>query len=226
MICKNCNCSLLDRKYIKSKELCVKCNAKIWRINNIERSKEVSKNYYKLNKNNKLKLQKESNLLNPDKRKEIARKSYLKHQKSRLEQSKKYRQANPIKYCEYVKKYQKNNKEIVRVREKNYQQKNKHLRCHYSSKYRARKLKATPKWLTKSNIEEIKNIFLDCKIKTENSGIKHHVDHIIPLNSPIVCGLHVPWNLQIITEKQNCSKHNKLYLNNETSIFDHTKADQ
>ena len=69
-----------------------------------------------------------------------------------------------------------------------------------AAKRRAMKFKATPKW---ANLDKIKEIYLNCP-----KGF--HVDHIIPLQSKKVCGLHVHNNLRIITAHQNQLKSNSL----------------
>jgi hypothetical protein len=79
------------------------------------------------------------------------------------------------------------------------------LNAHVSAR-RALKLKACPPWVSS---ESISKIYLECRAKTAETGIPHHVDHIIPLKSRHVCGLHVPWNLQVITAEENLRKNNK-----------------
>ena len=72
-----------------------------------------------------------------------------------------------------------------------------------SNAYRASKLNATPKWLTQEMKDEIVAIYE----KARSLGME--VDHIIPLKGKGVCGLHVPWNLQIISCSDNRKKSNK-----------------
>ena len=72
----------------------------------------------------------------------------------------------------------------------------------FGAQKRAKKHKATPPW---ADLDAIKKIY-----RARPSG--HHVDHIIPLNSPVVCGLHCEANLQYLPALENLSKKNKLLV--------------
>jgi hypothetical protein len=67
---------------------------------------------------------------------------------------------------------------------------------------------ATPKWLTAIDRAMIREFYDLAKARETQTGIKYHVDHIIPVNGKSVCGLHVPWNLQILSRSENCAKKN------------------
>ena len=64
-----------------------------------------------------------------------------------------------------------------------------------------------PPWADR---EAIKAIYQECRRITRETGIEHHVDHIIPVRGRRVCGLHVPENLRIITARENLRKSNRL----------------
>lgn len=75
---------------------------------------------------------------------------------------------------------------------------------------KALELKAMPSWLTaiqKAQIQEMYDVALAISVQT---GIPHEVDHIHPLQGNGFNGLHVPWNLQVISRFENRSKGNKL----------------
>lgn len=68
---------------------------------------------------------------------------------------------------------------------------------------------AMPIW---ANIDTIKSIYEISKELTKRTGIKHEVDHVIPIKHPLVCGLHVENNLQVISEKENRVKSNNFII--------------
>ena len=69
---------------------------------------------------------------------------------------------------------------------------------------------ATPLWLTRKQKSEIRQIYQIAITMTQTTGEQYVVDHIIPLRSDYVCGLHVPWNLRVITQEENLKKSNKV----------------
>lgn len=73
---------------------------------------------------------------------------------------------------------------------------------------RASKKSATPPWGNEFFMDEIYDL---AKRRTKVTGFKWHVDHIVPLQSKLVCGLHVEHNLQVIPASENLSKHNRLW---------------
>jgi len=76
-----------------------------------------------------------------------------------------------------------------------------------SANRRARKRNANVSWADQDAIKAIYKESVDLTIKT---GIKHNVDHEIPLSGDLVSGLHVENNLRVITETENLKKGNKL----------------
>lgn len=75
--------------------------------------------------------------------------------------------------------------------------------------YQARKRKAYPKWVKKSDMV---SYYIEAEKLTLETGIKHEVDHIVPLSNKYVCGLHVPANLQVLPMHENRHKRNKFVV--------------
>ena len=93
---------------------------------------------------------------------------------------------------------------------RDYYQNSKDLYYARKAKRRASLLARTPSWLTAEHYSQINSVYWLAKLQQELTDTKYEVDHIVPLQGKTVCGLHVPWNLQIITMEQNRQKANKL----------------
>lgn len=85
---------------------------------------------------------------------------------------------------------------------------NKHKARANSLKYPTSKIKATPPWLTKEQLQEMEDFHWLAEDLFKVSGQRYHVDHVVPLQGKYVCGLHVPWNLGVLPDDLNIAKRN------------------
>ncbi len=60
-----------------------------------------------------------------------------------------------------------------------------------------------------ANREKMLDIYRECRRLNNETDVRYHVDHIVPLLGKLVCGLHNEFNLQILTAKENQRKSNK-----------------
>lgn len=120
------------------------------------------------------------------------------------------------------KRYYEKNKEAVKARanarpknevnqyKKKYKEANPELYKALTSVRKRRHRKATPQWITADQKLAMRQLYLQAMEITKLTSERYVVDHIVPLISFEVCGLHVPWNLRVITQEENLKKSNKL----------------
>ncbi len=167
---------------------------------------------------------------NPDAMREMHRRWRRENPEKAYAKTKKWRARNKDKVAQYQSDnrekirlqgriYSKENREKIRLTKKSYRMRRADFYREYSASYfqeyvksrrgeynaraakrRAIKLLATPKW---ADFNAMRELYI--KAKLENM----HVDHIIPLQGEMVCGLHVENNLQLLTRAQNLAKNNK-----------------
>lgn len=135
---------------------------------------------------------------NPERRKRYNETSY------------RIRRENPEKYLEVDRRYRAKNKDKINKYRRDYSKINSDKVSLYRRKRFATKLSAVPRWanteLDKFRVNEIYELRI---LRTELTGIIWEVDHIVPLQSELVCGLHCADNLQLITATENRSKGNR-----------------
>jgi hypothetical protein len=197
-------------KFVKANNDKIKERKKAYRAKNQDKIKEYWKEYYAKN----------STKLN-ESRREKGREYYAKNSEALKAYQKAYKADNADKVkarnrtyralnTAKMKEYRINNADRIKAVAKAYHESNRErLRPKKVSRVRLRQVKktqATPLW---ANLKKIDALYAARDRVSRCLGIKMHVDHIIPLQNPKVCGLHVFENLQIISAKANMAKHNK-----------------
>lgn len=141
------------------------------------------------------------------------RKEWRRNNKARESlNAKKWRAANPEKAkAQYARSeklrdldkrraWRLKNADKEKAKAKKWRQQNPHKCRAFEGARRAIKKVASPKWADYRKMAEIYR---------EAAEKKLSVDHIVPLNSPIVCGLHVHHNLQLLPLAENIKKGNR-----------------
>lgn len=126
------------------------------------------------------------------------------------ERQRKYREDNPGKEKARYKRYKAANIEKIKEKDRRYRKANLDKRAAVEAKRRATKLNATPPWLNAKHFKEIEAFYTEARRLTKETGVEYHVDHVMPLNGSDSCGLHVPWNLQLLTAEENLKKGTKI----------------
>lgn len=111
------------------------------------------------------------------------------------------------------KKYYWENREKLLAQNKEFRDANKHL---YLVKSKNRRNILSKKINTLYN-ERMREIYYVCE--AVRGEVNYQVDHIIPLTHKKVCGLHVPWNIQLLSKSENCSKSNKFDGTNDNESW-------
>jgi hypothetical protein len=122
---------------------------------------------------------------------------------------------------EYMRRYRLLNPELVlknwrnsheRTKEKRlaaareYKKQNREKMTALQRKRHCSQLQRTPKW---ADLDAIAKVYEERARIEKETGIRHEVDHVIPLQGRRVSGLHVHWNLRVVTQFENRSKGNK-----------------
>jgi Stc1 domain len=114
---------------------------------------------------------------------------------------------NKERRADYWREWYENNKAHRAISYARWAKQNPHIINSLIAKRTARKLQATPPW---ANEGAIRAIYAEATRLTRKTGIRHEVDHIYPLQSNVVCGLHCEANLQILPKIENIRKGNRM----------------
>ena len=134
---------------------------------------------------------------------------YQRRRQHVLQLKRAYRAANPEKVARDNLEWRAKNLDRSKSYLKAYRKSNRGKINALEAKRHAAKLQRTPPW---ANLAEIEAVYAEARRITAETGIRHSVDHIIPMRGKHVSGLHVAGNLRVIPFVENAKKKNKFVV--------------
>jgi hypothetical protein len=177
-----------------------------WAAKNAERLREYRRRYYLANRDRALEVAREWSAKNPDRAKEHKRRHAAKNVEHNRERSKKYRAANPDKCKAATANWRRNNAEHKTQLNQAWKASNPHKVAASRVDRRLIEARSCPPWADRDAISAIYRDAISC---SQVAGEPYHVDHIVPLRSKFVSGLHCEANLRIVPGKENLRKGNR-----------------
>lgn len=183
--------ALADGRKTLCKECCNKTTAE-YQAKNSDRVAAWGRDWSAKNVERKKQLFRDWYVLNAEKQRQKSRDTYRTNKARASALNKAWTAAHSEHRKKTKREWRKNNPEIVNAN---------------NGHYRATELKAMPKWANKTAMD---------KVYAESVKWGMEVDHIVPLRSRIVCGLHCEANLQLMNKRENQSKGNYRWPNMPT----------
>jgi len=203
--CKDCtraNCKKADPEKTKARSAA-------WYVENKDRRRETTKEWLLANPGKSAEYCKKWRDANPDKSSESNRIWYEKNRAKKLAADKRRRESNLQKFLERERASYERNRDAALAKNAKWRELNRPIIAAHAAKRRSAKAERTPPWLSVEQHEALLKFYVDASKLSETTGVLHHVDHIVPLRGKTVSGLHVPWNMQILTATANLKKNNR-----------------
>lgn len=146
------------------------------------------------------------NRANPEKMRAAAKRYAKAHPEKVRARKNAWNRRNPEKARARVAAWNAANPERRKEAARQYREENPGKLREYQVLRRAASKRATPSWANHFFMDEAYRL---ARLRTKVLGYPWHVDHIVPIQHPLVCGLHVEHNLRVIPGRENQQKSNR-----------------